>query len=143
MAWLIKARLQHHPLQTQRTSSRPWCPAPLPLQRPTVLKAAPSVNAQQGGSLIQPDASQGFNPLGASRTILDNVCCQGFCLPVATIVVSERKTPCLPPREFAPFIFADLVPIWHHPPPSLPLFMVRMVPVVEENRCLLTKSEKP
>jgi hypothetical protein len=48
-----KARLQRHPLQAQWTLSRPWCPAPLAVERPTVMKAA---NAKQGGSLIQPDA---------------------------------------------------------------------------------------
>jgi hypothetical protein len=53
IACLIKARLQRHPLQAQWTLSRPWCPAPLAVERPTVMKAA---NAKQGGSLIQPDA---------------------------------------------------------------------------------------
>jgi hypothetical protein len=137
IAWLLKARLQRHPLQTQRTSSRPWCPAPLALQRPTVLKAAASANAQQSVLLIQADASQGFNPPGASCNIFDDVCRQGFCPPVVIFVVSQRKKPCLPPREFAPFIFAHLVPIMRRP---LAPFMVRMVPFVEENTCLLTKS---
>ncbi|KIJ96857.1 hypothetical protein K443DRAFT_633692 [Laccaria amethystina LaAM-08-1] len=77
-------------------------------------------DAQQGGLLIQPDASQGFNPLGASCNIFDDVCCQGFCLPVAIFVVNQRKIPCLPPREFTPFIVAHLRSCPHHPPPSAP-----------------------
>ncbi|KIJ93669.1 hypothetical protein K443DRAFT_684333, partial [Laccaria amethystina LaAM-08-1] len=51
---------------------------------------------------------QGFNPPGASCNIFDDVCRQGFCPPVAIF------------REFAPFIFAHLVPIIHRPLPPFP-----------------------
>jgi hypothetical protein len=82
-------------------------------------EGSPSTNAKQSGLLIQPDASQDFNPPGASCNIFDDVCCQGFWLRVAIFVVSQRKTPCLPPREFTPFIFAHLVPIIRRPLPPL------------------------
>ncbi|KIJ92888.1 hypothetical protein K443DRAFT_419501 [Laccaria amethystina LaAM-08-1] len=77
----------------------------------------PEGSQRQTRWFVDPARCLGVNPLGASCNIFDDVCCQGFCLPVALFVVSQRKTSCLPAREFAPFIFAHLVPIIHCPLP--------------------------